>query len=591
MFTQGPAVVFKWREASGWPVEHVSENVKDVLGYDAEELTSGAVSFSDIIHEADRERVIQTVMEHSEEGVEQFSHQPYRIVTADGAVRWVLDFTRNVWEDGEIVHRQGYLVDITERRQNERYLQTAQEVADIGWWRKEIPSDRIYWSDRVYDMWGADGERGYLDHEQFLELIHPEDTDRVDQAWQAALDGEPYDIEHRIITGDGDVRWMREVAEFSYDTDDNPTGAIGIVQDITERKEYEEALEAAREELRQIIDLVPDLVFVKNREGEYLLANEATAEAYGLTPEEVEGKREAEIIPTVEDSEEFRKDDMDVIESGEPKKIPEEELTTADGETRILETTKIPYETSAGGETAVLGYARDVTELKEYEQRLETQRDNLDILNQVVRHDIRNDLQLVLTYGETLEAYVEEDGQEYVQRVLEAAHNAVEITTTARDVTEVMLQSDVDRQPVQLRAALEREVTSVQSSQERALVKVDGSIPAVEVYADDMLESVFRNLLSNAVQHNDKEVPEVTVSATVADWEVVVRVADNGPGIPDERKADIFEQGEMGLDSEGTGLGLYLVDTLVGRYGGEIHVEDNEPDGSVFVVRLPVVSE
>jgi signal transduction histidine kinase len=103
-----------------------------------------------------------------------------------------------------------------------------------------------------------------------------------------------------------------------------------------------------------------------------------------------------------------------------------------------------------------------------------------------------------------------------------------------------------------------------------------------------MLESVFRNLLTNAIQHNDNEVPEVTVSATAGDDTVRVRIADNGPGIPDERKEEIFEQGEVSLDSEGTGLGLYLVDTLVGRYGGEVRVKDNNPDGAIFIVELPI---
>lgn len=106
-----------------------------------------------------------------------------------------------------------------------------------------------------------------------------------------------------------------------------------------------------------------------------------------------------------------------------------------------------------------------------------------------------------------------------------------------------------------------------------------------------MLASVFRNVLTNAIQHNDKEIPEVIVSATREDGHVLIRVADNGPGVPDDRKEEIFEQGEMGLDSEGTGLGLYLVDTLVGRYGGEVRVEDNDPEGGVFLVELSIAED
>jgi signal transduction histidine kinase len=151
-----------------------------------------------------------------------------------------------------------------------------------------------------------------------------------------------------------------------------------------------------------------------------------------------------------------------------------------------------------------------------------------------------------------------------------------------------MLQSDVELKPVRLRPALENEVDDVRSNYEAALVRIDGTIPDIEVLGDGMLKSVFRNLLKNAIQHNNKEVPEVSVSATQEDDIVAVRIADNGPGIPEERKETIFQQGEMGLDSEGTGLGLYLVETLVDRYDGSVYLEDNDSTGAVFVVELPV---
>jgi signal transduction histidine kinase len=67
---------------------------------------------------------------------------------------------------------------------------------------------------------------------------------------------------------------------------------------------------------------------------------------------------------------------------------------------------------------------------------------------------------------------------------------------------------------------------------------------------------------------------------------VTVRIADNGPGVPDERKESVFGKGEKGLESDGTGIGTYLVKTLVSRYSGTVWVEDNEPRGAVFVVEL-----
>jgi signal transduction histidine kinase len=105
-----------------------------------------------------------------------------------------------------------------------------------------------------------------------------------------------------------------------------------------------------------------------------------------------------------------------------------------------------------------------------------------------------------------------------------------------------------------------------------------------------MLDAVFRNLLKNAIQHNDKERPEVDVSVREREHAVVIRIADNGPGVPDDQKQSIFGKGETGLDSSGTGLGLYLVQSLVDSYGGDVWVEDNTPDGAIFIVQLPVAT-
>jgi signal transduction histidine kinase len=209
----------------------------------------------------------------------------------------------------------------------------------------------------------------------------------------------------------------------------------------------------------------------------------------------------------------------------------------------------------------------------------------------VLRHDIRNDLQIVLGYAESLDDFLDADGagSEHVEQVVRSARDAVEITETAGDVAEVMLTADAETKPVGLGCVLDEQVSEVRSTYEDTVLTTDGTIPDVDVRADNMLGSVFRNLLTNAVEHNDGAIRKVTVAAAADADTATVRVADNGPGIPDDRKDAIFEEGEKGLDSGGTGLGLYLAETLVDRYGGDIRVGDNDPNGAVFTVELPVV--
>lgn len=245
--------------------------------------------------------------------------------------------------------------------------------------------------------------------------------------------------------------------------------------------------------------------------------------------------------------------------------------------------------TTVEGRTYFDGVVEDVTERVEYETRLQRQRDNLEVLNQVVRHDIRNDMQLVLAWADQVATHVDEEGQDAIARVKASARHAVELTETARALADAMLQEGTELEPVSLRQTLDAQLEELAVTYPSAEATVEGQVPDVMVAANEMLHSVFRNLFSNAVEHNDKDVPEIVVSAEETDDGVELRVADNGPGVPDDRADEIFGKGERGLESDGTGIGLYLVNMLVERYGGEVWVEDNEPQGSVFHVRLPCI--
>ncbi len=121
-FGDGPVVVFTWRNEPGWPVEYVSPNIERLFEYSPKELYEADPSYAEIVHEDDLDRVIEEVKKNSEGTTERFHHEPYRIVTRGGDVRWVLDYTRIIREDGEILGYTGYVVDITERKTQIEYV-------------------------------------------------------------------------------------------------------------------------------------------------------------------------------------------------------------------------------------------------------------------------------------------------------------------------------------------------------------------------------------------------------------------------------------------------------------------------------------
>jgi PAS domain S-box-containing protein len=133
-------------------------------------------------------------------------------------------------------------------RESREDLDRAQSVGQIGWWRLDTRRNVLTWSDENYHIFGV--RKGTpLTYESFLETLHPVDRQYVDTMWQAALRGEPYDIEHRIVA-DGQVKWVREKAYMEFDAAGHLQGGFGITQDITGRKQAEEALRESEASLR-----------------------------------------------------------------------------------------------------------------------------------------------------------------------------------------------------------------------------------------------------------------------------------------------------------------------------------------------------
>jgi PAS domain S-box-containing protein len=416
-------------------------------------------------------------------------------------------------------------------------------------------------------------------HDRPVSSLYPDPDERAAFSEELRDAGVVRDEEFEFETLDGDELWGAVTAV--ADTVDGEPIFDGVVREVTERKHLEDELRSRAQRFRSMFKHhSAPMLLVDPDTGDIQNANAAAASFYGYSITELTGMRIDDLNTLSDDEiaaerERAEREDRNHF-------VFEHEL--ANGDVRTVEVHSSPVELDS--DDLLFSIVFDVTDSREYERRLETQRDNLDVLNQVLRHDIRNDLQLVLAYADMLADEVDDDHAEHVERIRDSADHAVELTKTARDLSEVMLRDQTDHHAVALRSALETELDDFRTAFPGAAITVDETIPSVSVRGNDMLGSVFRNLLKNAVQHNDKPVPEVTVTATADEDTVEIRVADNGPGVPDNQKDDIFGKGEKGLESSGTGMGLYLVQTLTESAGGSVHVEDNDPEGAVFVVEL-----
>jgi signal transduction histidine kinase len=234
---------------------------------------------------------------------------------------------------------------------------------------------------------------------------------------------------------------------------------------------------------------------------------------------------------------------------------------------------------------------RTYLSLRQQATELNRRHDQLSLLAQVVRHDIANAATVVTGWGEILRNQLSDDEVDALERVMRAGQRIVEIVENSRDLTMLIdAGHEHEVQTMPLGPVLNAEVDDIEriheSATKQVTVDLQSPLPSVTVLAGGMLSSVFANLLSNAVRHNDAEVVEITLTVEVEPTMAIVRLADNGPGIPDEEKEQVFEALQKRGESPGDGLGLSLVKRLVDSYGGRIWFEDAAGGGAVACVEL-----
>jgi signal transduction histidine kinase len=258
---------------------------------------------------------------------------------------------------------------------------------------------------------------------------------------------------------------------------------------------------------------------------------------------------------------------------------------------------------------------RDMTEQREYERALEHERERLEFLNRIIRHNILNGLNLVGARTDLLANRHVDDSkaEEHLRTIRTRVDDLSSLIDTMRTFMDAILtDADHETHPVPVQEELDEKIALARQTYDDAEFSVhDLPEESVRVIADELLGELFENVLSNAVVHNDKETPKVEVWTSQATREVpidpktgrpslggddergrqwtaeersvlTVHVADNGPGIPDEDKRAVLEKGVSELAEPGNGFGLYLVKEMMHAYGGAVDIRDNDGEGVVF---------
>jgi PAS domain S-box-containing protein len=345
-----------------------------MLGYETEdELKSMNIGKDIYVNGSDRDRYLNFLEEKG-----SLDDAELVLKRKDGSFIIVLEHARIVKNDsGEILFYEGTLSDITRRKAAEKALleseqkyHTLIEASQDGISLFDLTGRMHYFNQRKKKM------LGYLLDDEFIEIntfdmIHPDDRSTSlglfnDLMKKGSIGG----MELRIIRKDGSFFWAEFNAEIVKGEDGNPTYIMDTMRDITERKRNVEEVQLHLQQIRQIIDLVPSYIFAKDIDGMFLLVNKALAEVFGLSPDEIKGKTDADYGASPEQISGYRSADMAVIEKGLSVNIPEEQVLRKDGTLGWFQTVKIPYKHPGWDKPAILGIATEISERKQIEDEL-----------------------------------------------------------------------------------------------------------------------------------------------------------------------------------------------------------------------------
>jgi PAS domain S-box-containing protein len=278
-------------------VTYVNDEMLRMMGHSRADFEAGRINWADSMAPEYRTSVAQQIKQLRHEG--QISDNELAFLRPDGTRVPFLGAAALVDRDEDAL--VVVALDLTEinsaeqaLRESQEDLSRAQAVAHTGSWRMNVRKNELTWSDENHRIFGI--PKGTpLTYESFLDTIHPEDREFVDQKWMGALKGEPYDIEHRIIV-DGLVKWVRERAELELDEHGQLLGGFGTTQDITEHRRAQEALLESEERYRSLFENShAAMLVIDPHTADIVDANPAACTYYGYSREELLAKKITDI--------------------------------------------------------------------------------------------------------------------------------------------------------------------------------------------------------------------------------------------------------------------------------------------------------
>ncbi len=426
--------------------------------------------------------------------------------------------------------------------------------------------------------------------------------------------------EEHFIDSDGNEGWLLTSKIPLKDENGNIIGLLGIGRDITEMVQAHGVLQEERNLLRTLIDSLPDLIFFKDAQGNYIFNNSAHLKYLGVkVQEEAAGKTIYDFYP-VEKAEHIFQEDMEIVHTGKPV-VEKEDTIIYPGteETNYYLTNKIPIKDNQGKVIGILGVGHNITNRKKADEaikraygELEKTNTNLKKATKVkgqflanMSHEIRTPLNAIIGMtGLLMDTQLNEEQRDFADTVYKSGDILLSLINDILDFSKIEAQKiDIEKQPFDVRNCVEESldlIASKAADKDIELVySIDDGLSTNVVGDVTRVRQILVNLLSNAIKFTDNGEVEVSVSGQLRDhyiYQLHFSVRDTGMGIPLDRQDKIFQSFTQ-VDASttrkfgGTGLGLTISKKLSELMGGTMWVESAGIAGEGTTFHFSILTE
>ncbi len=526
----------------------------------------------------------------------------HRIVMPDGTIRWQHWSDRAIFDTaGRVVEYQSVGRDVTKRklaeealRQSERRLSTIIDHLPEATFAVDTDSRVISWNKAIEELTGVPaaemlgkGDRAYAlpfygeRRPMLIDLVLMPDPEalrryrmtRQEVGLLIAESAEPLpELSGRILWGK---------ATPLYDSAGAVIGAIESIRDITEMKRAEEEKERLIAEIEKrkrlldtIFDVTPVRFYVYDRDLRYLYISSRNAEERDMQPDDMIGKTWRDLGMSSEIMEPIEQQILTVFATGCHLQGEFTDPTPTGDREYAYELNPIYGDGSRID--AVVSTMIEITERKRAEEALRQTNRKLNLLNSVTRHDVHNQLTILLGNLDLAREYSQNPLlQEYIAKVEGAAktiHRQIAFTTDYQDIG---VQFPTWQN---LPETFDRAVASFDAGS----VVVSAGLDNLDVFADPLLEKVFYNLLDNAIRHGGP-VSSIRVYDRIDDDGLTIICEDDGDGVLSEKKGSIFKRGF----GNNTGYGLFLAREILSITDLSVEETGTPGRGARFEIRVP----